>query len=371
MVLDKLPPDKQLSKQFSLVSLSFLLLPLPVLFPTAIFMRPSSPCVGKPTAGRAVPNKESRGISRDQHPRAQRWRSALHDCWLSYVQLCRLNPPISWFLVFLPGLFGALHAATRLRSPAALLLRVVAVLLAHSFFISNAGVAWNDLIDAPIDARVARTKHRPVACGAISPRAASLFVYTQAILAAACLLPLPRAAAISMVPAAAATMYYPFAKRHIPAPQLVIGFCMGWSVLFGVLAMGYDAGHAADRSTMSLMMATAMWTVLCDTVYAHQDLADDERIGVKSLAVLVRGHAKTVLWLLLVAMIALLYYIDCHADGQMAYKLISVAGCSLFAGTMLTAVNLNSPASCSKWAGTSFGSIGFLIASGLLARYLA
>ncbi|KAJ5911097.1 4-hydroxybenzoate polyprenyltransferase [Penicillium subrubescens] len=291
---------------------------------------------------------------------------------LSYIQLSRLNPPISWFLVFLPEIFGVLHAAAALRSPGRDVLCVAAVILVHSFFISNAGVAWNDLVDADIDAKVERTKNRPIARGAISRTAAFVFVCSQVAFAGICLMPVPRAAVVAMGPIVVSTGYYPFAKRHIPAPQLVIAFCMSWAVMFGRLAMGRDddRGHWMNyKPVVYLMAATAVWTVLCDTVYAHQDLADDCKVGVRSLAVLVQGYAKCSLWLLLVAMVMLLYYSGAH-DG-VAYHVFSVGGCAVYTATMLALVDLKDPVSCGKWAGSSFGFIGFLIASGLLAQYLA
>lgn len=72
-------------------------------------------------------------------------------------------------MVFAPHLFGAIHAAAIHHLPLLSVARVGCYLLAGSFFFSNAAHAWNGLVDAPIDAQIARTKTRPIPRGAISP----------------------------------------------------------------------------------------------------------------------------------------------------------------------------------------------------------
>jgi 4-hydroxybenzoate polyprenyltransferase len=57
--------------------------------------------------------------------------------------------------------------------------------------VSNAIHIWNDLIDAPLDALVERTRNRPIPRGAVSTTGALILTGTQTIAALAFLLCLP------------------------------------------------------------------------------------------------------------------------------------------------------------------------------------
>ncbi|KAK8145877.1 hypothetical protein G3M48_003894 [Beauveria asiatica] len=295
------------------------------------------------------------------------WVNALPAPWVPYVQLSRLSPPAGFILIFLPHIFGVIHAASVLHSPIKDVFRVSGILLVGSFFCNNGSHAWNDLVDAPIDARIERTKTRPIPRGAISKKAAFVFACTQAALAAVCLLPLPYDTAVATIPALLGTLYYPYAKRHMPMPQLILGFCMTWGIMIGSSAMGVNEPWF-DKSTICLMMASVLWVVLFDTIYAHQDLADDIKVGVKSLAVFVQGFARTFLLLLTVSMSTLLYYSGVYGGMGTPYQVITVAGCSLSVGIMVASVDLMDPASCWKWFANGFWFTGLSIVGGLLER---
>ncbi|KAM7201091.1 UbiA prenyltransferase family domain containing protein [Rhypophila sp. PSN 637] len=262
------------------------------------------------------------------------WVSYLPAHWVPYIQLSRLSPPVAISLIYFPHLFGTLHAAILLNSTPLDLIRTCLSLLIGTIFFSNAAHAWNDLIDSPIDALTSRTKTRPIPRGAISPRAAFFFAASQGIGALLVLLVLTPATSTIYyaVPNIMATMYYPFAKRHSHFVQVVLGVCLGWGVLMGASAMGVNpvsinntfpvlpypaaAGTGFEFTTWGggqvevtvvpsilwLFLASATWSVLYDTIYAHQDLQDDVKNGVKSLAVLFRGATKILLWGLLCIM---------------------------------------------------------------------
>ncbi|KAK3345573.1 UbiA prenyltransferase family-domain-containing protein [Neurospora tetraspora] len=228
------------------------------------------------------------------------WVDLFPTSWLS-----RLSPPTAFFMVFAPHLFGAIHAAATHHLPLSSVARVGSYLLSGSFFFSNAAHAWNDLVDAPIDAQIARTKTRPIPRGAISPKAAFLFTCVQAACAAVFLLPLPWDATLAAVATIVGTTYYPFAKRHTHFAQFVLGLCLKWGVMVGSAGMGVPAPWR-DPSTATLVAASVVWMVIFDTIYADQDLADDLRVGVKSTAVLFGSWARPILFGLYLTMSALL-----------------------------------------------------------------
>ena len=179
---------------------------------------------------------------------------------------------------------------------------------------------------------------------------------------------LPMDAALAAVPPVVVTVYYPYAKRHTYFPQVVLGFCLTWSIMVGSMAMGV-AKAQTDPSTLLLLAASVQWVVIFDTIYAHQDLVDDLKVGVKSTAVFFRSWAKVMLWTLFLGMnTALLASGYCGHMGP-AYYLLAVGGCVVSVGTMIASVDLKDPASCWAWFSQGFWLTGLTIAGGLLAEY--
>ncbi|MGH6719694.1 MAG: UbiA family prenyltransferase, partial [Alphaproteobacteria bacterium] len=73
---------------------------------------------------------------------------------------------------------------------------------------------------------------------------------------------------------------YPFAKRITYWPQIVLGLVFNWGALVGWTAV--EATMAVPA--VVLYAACIAWTVGYDTIYAHQDKADDRQAGVRSSA---------------------------------------------------------------------------------------
>ncbi|KAI0873436.1 UbiA prenyltransferase family-domain-containing protein [Hypoxylon argillaceum] len=302
------------------------------------------------------------------------WIDRLPQSWIPYVQLCRLSPPSALLLILFPHLFGVLHGAgTRLEPrPNELIpdiLNVSLLLLGGSLFCNNASHAWNDLVDASIDAGVARTKTRPIPRGAITRTAALIFTIIQTLGAAMFLAFLPVESRIIALPNILATAYYPFAKRHIVSPQLVLGFCLSWGVLVGSTAIGTERPWR-DVSTLSLLGALILWVIIFDTIYAHQDLVDDLKLGVKSTAVLFRGHTKLFLWVLFIFMILLLSVSGYVREMSLFYYAFTVGGAFVSVGTMLLNVKLDNAADCWKWFSKGFLATAVAIGFGLLAELI-
>ncbi|KAF3809048.1 4-hydroxybenzoate polyprenyltransferase [Colletotrichum gloeosporioides] len=301
------------------------------------------------------------------HPEG--WVDRLPESWIPYIQLSRLSPPAGFFLIYFPHTFGALHAASVHGLPIQDVLRVCLILLGGSFFCNNASHAWNDLVDAPVDAQIERTRMRPIPRGAISYRAAFIFACTQAIAAAAFLLFLPRDASLAAIPTIIGTIYYPWAKRHTNLPQFVLGFCLTWGIMVGSSGMGVSQPWT-DASTVSLLLASILWVVVFDTIYAHQDIVDDLKVGVKSTAILIQGFAKPALWSMFLSMIGCLIASGYYGGMGLPYYGLVVGGCVVSVGSMIARVDLADPASCWRWFSQGFWLTGAAIASGLLAEYL-
>lgn len=312
------------------------------------------------------------------------WVGRLPASWVPYIQLARLSPPAALFLIYFPHFFGIILAALIQRSSAAEVLRAGVIMFGGSFFFSNAAHGWNDLVDAPIDQAIARTSKRPIPRGAITPRAALAFTLSQGVGAALFLLFMPSGSAIYAVPNIIGTVYYPYAKRHTNLTQFVLGWCLAWGIVMGACAMGlrpftggpFGAESLAwekvwvQPSVACIFFASVLWTIIYDTIYAHQDLKDDLKVGVKSIAVLFRDHTKVFLWLVLGCMLALLCMAGVLERMGGQYYVIAAGGSAVSLGTMIANVELKDSASCWWWFRYGFWLAGSAIAGGLLSECL-
>lgn len=204
------------------------------------------------------------------------WVAFLPPAVQNYAVLARADRPIGIWLLFLPGLWSICLAAPGFWRGLwlALLFAVGAAVM------RGAGCVVNDLWDRELDARVERTRGRPLASGAVKPWAAMLFVAVLCLIGLGVLLLLGRAAQIMGVLSLVLVALYPLAKRVTWWPQLMLGFTFGWGAPMGYAAA---AGHLAWPA-LPLYAGTVLWILGYDTIYAHQDRADDTLIGVKSTA---------------------------------------------------------------------------------------
>ena len=124
---------------------------------------------------------------------------------------------------------------------------------------------------------------------------------------------------------------YPLMKRVTWWPQLFLGFTFNWGALMGWSAMTNSIGLTA----LVLYIAGIFWTLGYDTIYAHQDAADDARIGIKSTALLF--GARSPAWVALFYAVAILLL---ALDGWIAslgggYYLLLLVGAAYMAAQLM------------------------------------
>jgi 4-hydroxybenzoate polyprenyltransferase len=306
------------------------------------------------------------------------WLYHLPAQWLPYVQLARLSPPVGLFLIYLHHSFGLLYAAIRQWADPFEVAYASFLLFGASFFVSNAIYIWNDLIDAPIDAKVERTRNRPVPRGTVSPGAALIFSASQAWVAAL-FIPLLKGDiaqnAILSAPGFLAWLYYPYVKWHTYWTQTVLGACLFWGIIVGAVALdvepySFQTGQV-DTPLLLLFAASTLWTILYDSVYGFQDMKDDVDAGIYSMAVLFQYNMKPVFWLIVVMIAAALGGVGYYAQMSMLYYAISVGGTTACLGLMVAHVDLRSSQSCWWWFSKGFWYAGGSIAGGLLSEYVS
>ena len=90
-----------------------------------------------------------------------------------------------------------------------------------------------------------------------------------------------RKVVIFAVAGALITILYPFSKRFISFPQLVLGVAFAWGVPMAFAAQL----EFVPRVGWLLFINTIIWGVIYDTEYAMADRNEDLKIGVKSSAI--------------------------------------------------------------------------------------
>ena len=200
-----------------------------------------------------------------------------------YAALARLDRPIGWWLLFWPCSWGVLLAGGERRWG------LLAWLLLGSVVMRGAGCVYNDIVDADIDRRVARTALRPIASGRVSRRAAWMWLVALCLIGLLVLLQLHWQAQIVALGSLALVAAYPFMKRITGWPQAWLGLVFTWGAPVGwVEVRGFDG-----LGVLALLYAGAWgWCVAYDTIYALQDREDDALVGVGSSALSMGAHVK-------------------------------------------------------------------------------
>ena len=217
-----------------------------------------------------------------------------------YLRLARLDRPIGTWLLLFPCWWSVCLATPRGALPDILLLVLFAI---GALVMRGAGCTINDIADRDFDARVARTATRPLASGALSLKQAFVFLALQLALGLLVLWQFPPFAIWLGIASLALIVAYPFMKRITWWPQAFLGLTFNWGAL-----LGWAAVHGSLAvAPIWLYVGGIFWTLFYDTIYAHQDKADDALIGIKSTAL--RLGAQTKPWLLGFAMATLFCFV--------------------------------------------------------------
>ncbi len=202
-----------------------------------------------------------------------------------FLRLARIERPIGWWLLLLPCWWSSALAAIAANRPLPDLWHL-ALFFVGAVAMRGAGSTYNDIADRDLDARVERTRSRPLPSGQISTKAAAVFLAVQALVGLAVLLQFNATAIVvglaSLIPVA----IYPFMKRVMPIPQLVLGLAFSWGALMGWVALFGQL----DPPVLWLYAGTIAWVVGYDTIYAVQDIEDDAIAGIGSSALLFGRH---------------------------------------------------------------------------------
>lgn len=215
-----------------------------------------------------------------------------------FLKLSRMDRPIGTWLLLLPCWWGLLIGILNTGSPKLNDLWIFVGCAVGAVLMRGSGCTWNDINDRKIDAKVARTKLRPIPSGSVSVKKAALWMVAQALMALFILLTFNTTAIILGFIAILPVAIYPFAKRFTWWPQFFLGIAFNWGVLLAFAA----STNFLNWPCIILYLAGISWTLFYDTIYAHQDKEDDALVGVKSTAILFADSTKS--WLFIFATLA-------------------------------------------------------------------
>jgi 4-hydroxybenzoate polyprenyltransferase len=218
-----------------------------------------------------VPDSERRGLI-----------GALPPALRPYASLMRVDRPIGTWLLYWPCAWSVALAGVGGKWTLFLWLGLGA------FAMRSAGCVYNDIVDRDLDARVERTRLRPLASGRVSVRAARALLVALALVGLAVLLQLSRAAQIAAVLSIAPVAAYPFMKRITWWPQAWLGLVFSWGALVGWPAV---TGRF-EVPALLLWLGAIPWVIGYDTLYAIQDVEDDALVGVRSSARALGGNVR-------------------------------------------------------------------------------
>jgi len=277
-----------------------------------------------------------------------------------YLRLARIDRPIGTWLLLFPCWWSVALAAM----PVGYLhlddIGLYLLFAVGAVVMRGAGCTLNDIVDRDLDAKVARTAMRPLPSGAISLRQALLFLALQLLCGFSVLLTLNKTALWLGIASLGLVVLYPFMKRITWWPQAFLGLTFNWGALMGWAAVRDMLGWPP----FFLYLAGIAWTLVYDTIYAYQDVADDRIVGIRSTARRFGDEPRP--WLVAFAFLMLIFLcISLSMTGVGAIAYLGVVGTGLHLLWQIVFFDPGNPKDClAKFRANRW--IGWIVLAGLV-----
>jgi len=234
-----------------------------------------------------------------------------------------------------------------------------------AFIMRGAGCTINDMWDRNLDKAVARTKSRPLARGDLNMKQAWGFLALQLTAGLCVLLQFNWYSVALGASSLAVVAVYPFMKRVTYWPQAVLGLAFNWGALLGWSAV---AGSVNWAVAVPLYLGGISWTLVYDSIYAHQDKVDDVTVGIRSTALLFGNNTRPILTGLSASTIGMLAAAGVlNAQGPLFFAGLAAAGAQL--ARVVWKTDFDDRSSC--WKGfVGCGWSGFWVWIGTVGDYL-
>lgn len=273
-----------------------------------------------------------------------------------YARLMRLHSPTGFLLLFIPLLWTVIITSKGFLSG----LYFTFISLLGAIIMRSAGCIINDIIDMNYDLKVDRTSSRPLASGEVTINEAYYIVAGLLSLALILLVTLPEYNMQYIGLVLISIVIYPYLKRRTYYAQIFLGLIFNSGVM--IISSAISDNHSFIG--FLLYIAAAIWTVAYDTVYAYQDLNDDMKLGLKSMAIKLGEHSNNILWkmyqisMLIISIVGLAKYLN-------VFFFIGMALLAYHFYPHIVSLDLKNRESCNKFFHLNV-KYGFLIAIILL-----
>lgn len=244
---------------------------------------------------------------------------------LSFVKKCynlsrliRIHQPIGFFLLLWPTLWGLWLSHRGIPDTGIFILFVCGAFCMRSF-----GCVINDYIDYNIDRVVSRTRNRPLSVGSITKRDAWVVILILLVISLIIVSILNVITMILSFVVLLLSVVYPYLKRYVYYPQIVLGILFGSPILMAFTAVNRTIN---DTACWLLFIINVIWTVVYDTQYALMDREDDKRIGVKSSAIFFGHFDKIAIGFLQIVIVILLWIFGWKEQLSVVFYLFSIYG---------------------------------------------
>jgi len=258
-----------------------------------------------------------------------------------FLKLARLDKPIGTWLLFWPCGWSICLATPAGQLPD---IQMLALFGVGALVMRGAGCTINDMWDRNIDKAVERTRDRPITSGKVSMFDALVFLGGQLGIGLLVLLQLNWYSVLLGASSMGLVVTYPLMKRFTYYPQFVLGLAFNWGALLGWSAI---SGSCNWSVLLPLYAAGISWTMIYDTIYAHQDKYDDVILGVKSTAIKFGDQTPVCLSCFATTMISCLTYSG-WATGQTWPFYLSLMGVGGHIAHQIRTLNINDRDDCAR-----------------------
>ncbi|MCJ1330847.1 Para-hydroxybenzoate--polyprenyltransferase, mitochondrial precursor (PHB:polyprenyltransferase) [Thelotrema lepadinum] len=275
-----------------------------------------------------------------------------------FAQLVRLSKPIGVIIINFPYIHGLYYAAavsTSSLSFSQVFLKGLQLTFG-TFWLRSWACAWNDVVDRDLDRLVTRCHNRPMARGAISARAGYLFTIALTFVWYVTMNYLLDSFHIYGPPLLLLASIYPYTKRFMDHTPVFLGFTFAWGILIGSSAGGldplyiiYQRPSAEGIGLAALFGYFVIWTTIFETVYAFQDIEDDTKAGIRSMAVRYRDDIRRLLGVLALLEVALLIVLGVATSASKVFYVFCPLTNSLLLIYMVKNVQFGDPQDCGWW----------------------
>ena len=218
-----------------------------------------------------------------------------------------------------------------------------------AFVLRSVGCTCNDVVDRGLDRHVARCCIRPVARGALSAREGYISAAAQYLVLFSVMVPSPSIGLLYLAPVIIMGTLYPYAKRFTNYPQLILGLALSSGIWVGSAIVKVDPMSLRYSNSAlafwSLIASYTVWTMISDTIYAFQDIRDDQKASIRALSVEHEDHIKPFLFTLAAIQIGLLACTAVWLNAGWVFY-FGVLSTAILLLRMVWSVDLDSPDAC-------------------------